>query len=138
MSYKNQKSLFVVAGVVAALLAGTVLLGGYAKSVPAFKPQTDSPMQAKGCCPMMAAQTAQDAEVSCPQAAKASFNVDACPMGRTEACCEENPPQDCCGKPCPADCPKPCCAKEAAASGCAASADAAGACCPATTSTATK
>jgi len=134
MSYKNQKSLVVVAGVVAALLAGTVLLGGYAKSVPAFKPQTDSPMQAKGCCPMMAAQTAQDAEVSCPQAAKASFNVDACPMGRTEPCCEENPPQE----PCPADCPKPCCAKEAAASGCAASADAAGACCPATTSTATK
>ena len=133
MSYKNQKSLVVVASIVAALLAGTVLLGGYAKSVPA-KSETDSPMQATGCCPMMGAQAAQEGEVSCPQAAKASFNVDACPMERTESCCEENPPQE----PCPADCPKPCCAKEAATSGCADSADAAGACCPATTSTATK
>lgn len=133
MSFRNQKSLVVVAGVVAALLAGTVLLGGYAKSVPAFKPQTDSPMQAKGCCPMMDAQAAQEGEVSCPQAAKASFNVEACPMGRTEACCEENPPQE----PCPADCPKPCCAKETATSGCGASVDAAG-CCPATTEAATK
>ena len=129
MSYKNQKSLVVVAGIVAALLAGTVLLGGYAKSVPA-KPETDSPMQAKGCCPMMGAQAAQEGEASCPQAAKAAFNVEACPAGRTEACCAE--------EPCPPDCPKPCCAKETATSGCADSANAAGGCCPATTDTATK
>ncbi len=137
MSFKNQKSLVVVGCVVAALLAGTVLLGGYAKSVPA-KPETDSPMQAKGCCPMMGAQAAQDGEASCPGMAKAEFNIEACPMGQTEACCAKEPSQDSSGKPCPPDCPKPCCAKETATSGCADSTDAAGACCPATTSTATK
>jgi hypothetical protein len=136
MSFRNHKSLVVVAGVIIALLAGTVLLGGYAKFAPA-KQEASSPVQAKGCCPMMSAQAAQDGKASCPNQAKTAFNAEACPMGRTEPCCEQDPPQDCCGKPCPADCPKPCCAKEAAAGCCAASADGAG-CCPATTDTVTK
>ena len=127
MSIKNQKSLIVIAGVITALLAGTVLLGGYAKSVPA-KSETGSQSQVKACCPMMGAQVAQDGEVLCPHLAKAGFNAEACPMGRTEPCCEGNPPKDCCGKPCPPDCPKPCCAKEGTASGCGASVDAAGGC----------
>lgn len=135
MSIKNQKNVIVIAGVITALLAGTVLLGGYAKFAPA-KAQTDSTVQVKACCPMMGAQGAQESELSCPHLAKAGFDAEACPMGRTEPCCEGNPPKDCCGKPCPPDCPKPCCAKEATAGGCTDST--AGARCPATTSTATK
>jgi hypothetical protein len=137
MSVKNHKNLIVVAGVVAALLAGTVLLGGYAKSVPA-KSDTSSQVQAKGGCPMMSAYLAESGEVSCPHLAKAGFNAEACPMGRTEPCCAEDPPQDCCGTPCPPGCPKPCCAQEASAGCCADAADAAGACCPTVADTATQ
>jgi hypothetical protein len=138
MSFKNQKSLVVVAGVIAALLAGTVLLGGYAKSVPAKSDTTNSQTKAKTGCPMTSAYLAENGEASCPHMAKAAFNAKACSAGRTEPCCAEDPPLDCCPKPCPLDCPKACCAKEAAASGCAGSAGATGACCPAATSTATK
>ena len=137
MSYLNQKSLIVVGGVIAALFAGTVLLGGYAKSGPA-KTESSPSIQAKGCCPMMGAQAAQESGASCPSMAKAASNAESCPMGKTEPCCAEEGKENECGKTCPPDCPKPCCAKETASSGCASSTDAAGSCCPATTSTTTK
>jgi hypothetical protein len=137
MGAKNRKNLIVVGGVVAALLAATVLLGGYAKSVPA-KSETSSQSQAVTCCPMMGVQAAQEGEASCPHLAKAAFDAESCPMGRTEPCSAEEGQKNCCGKPCPPDCPKPCCAKEATASGCADLTGAAGACCPAATDTATK
>lgn len=134
MSFRNHKNLVVVVGVIIALLAGTVLLGGYAKFAPA-KQEVSSPVQVKGCCPMMGAQSAQDGKASSANMAKAAFNAETCPAGRTEPCCEEDPPQDCCGKPCPADCPKPCCAAEGAASDCANSTSG---CCPVAADSATK
>ncbi|MHC4680318.1 MAG: hypothetical protein ACYTEK_16655 [Planctomycetota bacterium] len=137
MSFRNQKSLIVVGGVIAALLAGTVLLGGYAKFAPA---KSDCAVESKTCggCPMTQALLAKTAEAACEgqtsacsvESAMAEFKPEACPAGRTEPCCAEDPPKDCCGEPCPADCPKPCCepcppdcpkpccAEQAEASGC--------------------
>jgi hypothetical protein len=110
MSFKNQKNLVVVGVIVAGLLAGTALLGGYAKFVPAKS----------------------DASLG------SAFDAGACPLGRMGPCCAEQAEPSCCGEPCPPDCPKPCCAKEAAASGCGASVDAAGGCCPVATEAATQ
>lgn len=129
MSIKNQKNVIIVAGVVTALLAGTVLLGGYAKFVPA-KQRASSPVQAEGCCPTMGPQAAQEGTVSCPYMAQAA--------SKAEPCCAEEGKENDCGKTCPPDCPKPCCAKETASSSCASSTDAAGSCCPAKTDSATK
>lgn len=124
MSLKNQKNLIVAGGVIVALLAGTVLLGGYAKFVPA---KADSTTGAEPCtgCPATQACLAKNAEVSGSGQVMAAFNPESCPAGRTEPCCAEDPPKDCCGEPCPADCPKPCCAKQPEASGCCPAADAA-------------
>ena len=110
MSFKNPKNLIVVVSVVAALLAGTVLLGGYAVSKPA---DTEAPVKAcqakvdMACCPM----TAQTA--SCPKMA-AQNETSVCPKTpcTTECpkpCCVE---EGCCETPCPIPCPKPCCAED--------------------------
>ncbi len=132
MSASTQKNVIVVGGVIVALLAATVLLGGYAKFAPA---KLESNVGAEGCsgCPMVqgaacGAYLARNTEASASSQATAAFNPETCPAGRTEPCCAEDPPQDCCGKPCPADCPKPCCAKQAEAAGC----------CPMATETASK
>ena len=122
MSARNQKNLIVVGSVIAALLAGTVLLGGYAKLAPA---KLESNIEAKGCpgCPMVQGATSQaylaeNAEASCPGQAMAAFNPETCPAGRTEPCCAEDAPKDCSAEPCPPDCPKPCCAEQVEAAGC--------------------
>lgn len=122
MSAKNQKNLIAVGGVIAALLAGTVLLGGYAKLAPA---RLDGNAEAKGCpgCPMVqgaacGAYLAENAEVSSSSQVMAAFNPETCPAGRTGPCCAQDPAKDCCGEPCPPDCPKPCCAEQAEATGC--------------------
>ena len=82
MSFKNPKNLIVIVSVVAALLAGTVLLGGYANSKPADNEAPVKACQAKGNaagCQMMAAQAESTG---------------------------------CTKTPCTAGCPKPCCVGE--------------------------
>lgn len=107
MSFKYPKNVIVVVSVVAALLAGTVLLGGYAGSQPT---DTEAPVKAcqakEGCCPSMANSAAF---------AQVSGDVP------TATDC----PKPCCGE----DCPKPCCA-EKPAEGCCKTAEATG--CPMT------
>ena len=132
MSARAQKNLIVVGGVIAALLAGTVLLGGYAKFAPA---QLESNVEAEGCsgCPMVqgaacGAYFAENTEESASSQVAAAFNPETCPAGHTEPCCVEDPSKDCCGEPCPPDCPKPCCAEQTQAAGC----------CPVATETASK
>ena len=104
MSFKNPKNLIVVVSVLAALMAGTVLLGGYANSKPA-----DSEAPVKACqgkmtgCPIMAASE---------QAA---------------SCCAEKQANGTCEMPCPVDCPKSCCAGTPA-EGCCGTAEKAGCC----------
>jgi len=123
MSAKNQKSLIVVVSVVAALVAGTILLGGYATSAPAGNEAPAKACQAEGkmgCCPMMA----ETAMASCPKMANAEQTAGMpCTTGCPKPCCAE---EGCCERPCPIPCPKPCCAE----GGCCVMAEKAG-CCPA-------
>ena len=120
MSAKNQKSLIVVVSVVAALLAGTILLGGYANSAPAGNEAPAKAYQAEGGmagCPMMAQMA------SCPKMmADAEQTAGTpCTTGCPKPCCAE---EGCCEGPCPIPCPKPCCAE----GGCCATAEKAGCC----------
>jgi len=137
MSFKNPRNLIAVVSVIAALLAGTVLLGGYANSNAA---ENDAPVKAcqgkMAGCPM----TAQTA--SCPKMMGAQAEMTGCsgtpctegcpkPCCGEETCCEECC-EECCEKPCPFDCPKPCCAKDGPKGDCG-TAGATG-CCPMTAS----
>ena len=124
MSYKNPGNLIAVVSVVAALMAGTVLLGGYANSKPA---DTQSPTKV-GCCPMMADSA------GCPQMMAAQAESTGCPKtpcieGCPKPCCVGENAEGVCENPCPIPCPKPCCAEDAP-QGCCGTAGATG--CPMT------
>ena len=128
MSFKNPKNLIVVVSVIAAFMAGTCLLGGYASSKPA---DTDAPVKAcqakAGGCPMMAGSgavakmAAQDESTDCTKTP--------CAEGCPKPCCAGGNAEGCCDNPCPIPCPKPCCAEEGP-KGCCGTAGATG--CPMT------
>jgi hypothetical protein len=111
MSIKYPKNVIVIVGVVAALLAATVLLGGYASSKPA-----DTQAPAKACqggmagCPMMADSA------GCPMMAAQAASTDdsgkPCTMGCPKPCCAGENAEGLCDNPCPIPCPKPCCAED--------------------------
>ena len=84
MSFKNPKNLIVVVSVVVALLAGTVLLGGYANSKPA----------GDGC-------SMKGGSATCSKMAGAEQNASGC-CGTP---CTEDCPKPCCVK----EAPKGCC-----------------------------
>ena len=132
MSVKTKSNVLIIGAVVIALLAGTVLLAGYANILPGGSgPQSKTCPSAGGTmCPMAKAVFAENAEVTCAQEAGADFDAKACPMGRTEPCCAGDITGSLCGKPCPADCTKPCCAGEAAPNGCPMAGTSAAGCCP--------
>jgi len=110
MSFKNPKNLIVVVSVVAALLAGTVLLGGYANIKSADNEAPAKGCQASGstgCCPSMANTTAF-AQVSGDVQTAAGCSKTPCKACCPKPCCAgEN--AECCDNPCPIPCPKPCC-----------------------------
>ena len=117
MSLKNPQNLLIIGAVVAALLAGTILLGNYANILPA---DSDSGAQTE----------AQNVKAGCPREAAAGFDAKTCPLGRTEPCCAEEGEGCCCPKKAEGCCPKVaegCCPK--IAEGCC-PAEAEG-CCPA-------
>ncbi|MHC4126430.1 MAG: hypothetical protein ACYSRR_08275 [Planctomycetota bacterium] len=113
MSFKNPKNLIVVVGVVAALMAGTVLLGGYVVGQSA---DTEAPVKtcqasdSKGCCPSMA-NSAAFATVSGDVPIATGCTKMPCTEGCQKPCCAEDS-DGCCEKPCPIPCPKPCCAED--------------------------
>ena len=115
MSFKYPKNVIVGVSVIAALLAATVLLGGYANSKPADAAKV-------GCCPATGKMAA------CPQMAAMQSESTGC----TKTPCTEVCPKPCCAEegccedPCPIPCPKPCCAE----GGCCGTAGATG--CPMT------
>ena len=123
MSFKNPKNLILVVSVVAALMAGTVLLGGYANSKPDDNEAPVKACQASGGmagCPMMAASA------GCPKMAGAEQIGTPCTTGCPKPCCAGGNAEGICDNPCPIPCPKPCCAEE----GCCGTAGATG--CPMT------
>ena len=112
MSLKNPKNLLIIGAVVAALLAGTILLGNYANILPAG---SDTSSQAEAAqateqtsCPRAKAHLAeaQNVKAGCPREAAAGFDAKTCPLGRTEPCCAD----ECCKACCPTECcPDKCC-----------------------------
>jgi hypothetical protein len=108
MSFKYPKNVIVGVGVVAALLAVTVLLGGYANSKPA---STEAPANV-GCCPAMGKMA------ECPQMMAMQAETTGCPRtpcaeGCPKPCCAGENAEGVCDNPCPIPCPKPCCAEDA-------------------------
>ena len=118
MSLKNTKNLVIIAAVVVAVLAGTVLLGNYTNILSAdsdtdSQPKTCQAAKSATCSASQQAFFAETAEGECPQKAE---------CGSAE-------------KTCSVDCTKPCCAGEAKTGCCPksdASAAAATGCCPST------
>lgn len=136
MSLKNTKNLVIIAAVVVAVLAGTVLLGNYT-NILSTSSDTDS--QPKTCqaaksatCSASQAIFAENAEGACTKKAECGSAEKTCPKDSTKPCCAQEGSKDC-----PADCDKPCCAGEAAP-GCCPKSDASAAktgCCPKTDTT---
>jgi len=123
MSLKTPQNLLIIGAVVAALLAGTILLGNYANILPACL-NTGSQAEAaqatgQTSCPMAKAHLAEAQNVkACPREDAAGFDAKTCPLGRTEPCCAEEG-EDCCPKKAEGCCPKEaegCCPKLAASS----------------------
>lgn len=125
MNIKYPKNVIVGFSVVAALLAATVLLSGYAINKPA---DAETPVKAGCCtgadagCPMMASTAAN------PQMMATQADSTDCP----KPCCAGDNAEGACDNPCPIPCPKPCCAEDAP-KGCCGSAEAAGCCAAETT-----
>ncbi|MHC4426207.1 MAG: hypothetical protein ACYSYV_08935 [Planctomycetota bacterium] len=111
MSLGNQKNVIIFVAVAAALVAGTVLLAGYADILPAA---SDKDSQVKAC-------PAADGNVSCQAKTDSAAFPTVCAAGEAAT--------GCCGKPCPPDCTKPCCSGEAPA-GCCGKPVAPKPCCP--------
>lgn len=109
MSLKSPQNLLIIGAVVAALLAGTILLGNYANILPAC---SDTGSQAEAAqatgqtsCPIAKAHLAEAQNVKvCPREDAAGFDAKACPLGRTEPCCVEEA-EGCCPKEAEGCCP---------------------------------
>lgn len=139
MSLKNTKNLLIVAAVVVALTAGTVLLGNYTNILStSSQPKTCQATKSAGC-PASQAFFAANAEGECAQKAESGCcPKTTCPLDPTKPCCAVEGTPGCCPKICPPDCIKPCCAGEDAPACCPkseASVAAASGCCPATSTT---
>ncbi len=140
MSLKNTKNLLIVAAVVVALTAGTVLLGNYTNILStSSQPKTCQATKSAGC-PASQAFFAANAEGECAQKAESGCcPKTTCPLDPTKPCCAVEGTPGCCPKTtCPPDCTKPCCAGEDSPACCPkseASVAAASGCCPATSTT---
>lgn len=118
MKFKYPRNVVIGAIAVTALMAATVLFGGFANTKPAVN-DSEAPAiacQASGsCCPAMAQTTSFQA-----MAAAQSESTDASNTAFAEDC-----PKPCCAKAagqCPDNpCPKPCCGDDAPKGCCGAS-----------------
>ena len=120
MSFKYPKNVIYGVSVVAALMAATVLLGGYANNKTAA---AEDPVK-QGCCPVTGKM------IACPQmmpveAKSTDCNKTPCTEGCPKPCCTGENDEGVCDNPCPIPCPKPCCA-ENTSKGCCGMADSTG------------
>jgi len=134
MSLKSTKNLLIIAAVVVALTAGTVLLGNYTNILSTGSQSKTCQAKASSCCPASQAFFAENANVECTRTAECGSVAKTCPLDPTKPCCAAEGKPDCCPKTCPPGCIKPCCAGEDVPGCCpksGASASETG-CCPAT------
>jgi hypothetical protein len=118
MSFKYPKNVILGVSVVAALLAATVLLGGYANSKPADTAKV-------GCCPATGKMAACP-QMTAMQGESTDCSKTPCTESCPKPCCAGENAEGVCDNPCPIPCPKPCCVE----GGCCVKAEATG-CCPA-------
>ena len=145
MSLKNTKNLLIVAAVVVAVLAGTVLLGNYTNILSTGSQPIACQATKSSTCTASQAFFADSAEEECTRKAECGSAEKTCPLDPTKPCCAVEGTPGCCPKTdCPADCDKPCCVESGScpkteASGCCPKADATAAaktgCCPVTVAT---
>ena len=105
MSQKNTKNLLIIAAVVVALLAGTVLLGNYTNILSTGSKADSQP------------KTCQAAKSTACTASQAVF------AETTEGECTRTVEDEAVAKTCSSDCTKPCCAGEAKTGCCPKSGD---------------
>ena len=132
MSLKNTKNLLVIAAVVVAVLAGTVLLGNYTNILSTGSQPKTCQATKNATCAASQAIFAQNAEGECARKDECGSAEKTCPLDPTKPCCAQEG-----SKECPADCAKPCCAGEEAPDWCPKS-DATAAktgCCPVASTT---
>ena len=110
MGFKYPKKVIAGVGVVAFLLAATVLLSGYANSRAAEEPIITC--QAQGSCCPMTAQTTSCPKMAASEMALTDGSVKPCTTGCPKPCCAGEAVEGC-DNPCPIPCPKPCCADDA-------------------------
>ena len=123
MSLKNTKNLLVIAAVVVAVLAGTVLLGNYTNILSTGAQPKTCQATKNATCTASQAFFAENAEGECARKAECGSAEKTCPLDSSKPCCAES--GSCPKTDCPADCDKPCCAGEAAPGCCPKSSDAA-------------
>ncbi len=102
MSLKNTKNLLIIAAVVVAVLAGTVLLGNYTNILSTGSETSSQPKtsQATGsaCCPSANAFFAENAEGECARTADSGSDAKTCPPDCTKPCCAGEAKTGCCPK----------------------------------------
>ncbi|MHC4533658.1 MAG: hypothetical protein ACYS6K_06880 [Planctomycetota bacterium] len=133
MSLKNTKNLLIVAAVVVAVLAGTVLLGNYTNILSTGSQPKACQATKSATCTASQAFFADSAEGECTQKVECGSAEKTCPLDPSKPCCAVEGTPGCCPKTdCPADCDKPCCAGEVAPGCCPKSGEAAAetGCCP--------
>ncbi len=133
MSLKNTKNLLIIAAVVVALMAGTVLLGNYTNilstgSETGSQPKTCQATKSAACTASQAF-FAENANVECTRKADSGSDAKTCPPDCTKPCCAGEAKTGCCPKS----------GASAAETGCCPKSDATVAaktgCCPATSTT---
>ena len=108
MGFKYPKKVIAGVGIVAFLLAATVLLSGYANSRAAEEPIITC--QGPGSCCAATAQTASCPKVAAAEMASTDGAVRPCTTGCPKPCCAGEAVEGC-DNPCPIPCPRPCCEK---------------------------
>ena len=128
MSIKYPKNVVVGVSVVAALLAATVLFGGFAGSQAT---NAEAPEKV-GCCPVTS-KVGTCPKMAAAKAESTDCTKTPCTEGCPKPCCAGEDTEGVCDNPCPIPCPKPCCAEDAP-KGCCGTTEAKG-CCPAEAAT---
>jgi hypothetical protein len=98
MSLKNTKNLLIIAAVVVALMAGTVLLGNYTNILSTGSRSKTCQATKSGGCPASQAFFAENAGTICAQKAECRSVAKTCPPDCIKPCCAGEDVPSCCPK----------------------------------------
>ena len=95
---KNTKNLVIIATVVIALTAGTVLLGNYTNILSTGSQPKTCQSTKNAVCTASQAALAENAEGECTRKAECGSAEKTCPSDSTKPCCAGEAAQGCCPK----------------------------------------